>query len=124
HGLKLGSPLVLASANGTVRLVVRGLLSPTGVARAYGGSIAIMDVDGAQVTFGKERRLDRVDLALRPGTDLDAFAAKLQATLGSGYRVERPETRSRAMEQMVSGYQKITSFISLLALLVGAFLVA
>lgn len=124
HHLKLDSKFQIATARGRRPLTVRGLLSPSGPAKAYGGAMAIMDIDGAQVTFGKEGRLDRIDIITRPGVEVPDALKALQAALGPSFKVERPETQSQGMEKMVESYQFMMSFFSTLALLVGLFLVA
>lgn len=124
HGLEIESPVELITAHGKKRFVVRGLLDPSGPAKAYGGGIAIMDIDGARVMFGKEGKVDRIDIVPEPGVDEAELAKRLEAAIGSGLRVERKEDQVRALSRMVEGYQGILSFFSLLALLIGMFLVA
>ncbi len=124
HGLEVESPIDLLTALGQKRFVVRGLLEPSGAAKAYGGGIAIMDIDGARVMFGKEGKVDRIDVIPEPDVDEDALAARIQAAVGSGLRVERKENQTEALSRMVQGYQGILAFCSLLALLIGMFLVA
>jgi putative ABC transport system permease protein len=124
HGLERGARLDLATAHGKVRLTVRGLLQPKGPATAFGGHIAIMDIDGARRTFGKEGKLDRVDVVTAQNADLEAVTRALERTLGPGYRADRPAARSAQLDDMVSSFQAMTSVFSLLALLVGLVLVA
>lgn len=124
NGLKLEDSFELATARGSKRFVVRGLLSPEGPAKAYGGSIAMMDIDGARLTFGKEGKVDRIDIVLAEGEQNETVAKRLQSALGQGYTVERPEMQTESMERMVSSYQLMLTFFSTLALLVGLFLVA
>jgi putative ABC transport system permease protein len=118
------SPLELLTAYGKKRFVVRGILSPTGPAKAFGGAVAIMDIDGARVTFGKEGKVDRVDVVPASGEDTGALAARIEAALGPGYRVEQKDQQAETFARMVKGYQGVLSFLSSLALLVGVFLVA
>ncbi len=123
-GLKIDSTLNLATARGVQKFTVRGLLTPEGPAKAFGGSIAIMDIDGARMTFGKEGKLDRVDVVANSSETLDVVAERLRVELGPSYTVERPETQSENMQRMVQSYQGMLSFFSLFALLVGIFLVS
>ncbi len=125
HRLALESPIELITAVGKKRFTVRGLLEPQGLARAYGGDIAIMDIDGARVMFGKEGKVDRVDIVPEDGVDRDALAKRLETAVAShGLRVERTEDQAAALSRLVEGYQTVLSFFSLLALIVGMFLVA
>ncbi len=120
--LEIDSKLPLATADGTKIFTVRGLLEPEGAALAYGGSLAIMDIDGARVSFGKVGKIDRIDVIPdeRPVEEtLDALREKL----GAGILVERPEAQSENTERMIASYQMMITFFGSLALLVGLFLV-
>jgi putative ABC transport system permease protein len=124
HGLHDESPLPLTTALGARTFTVRGQLSPTGAAKAFGGGVAVMDIDGARVMFGKEGRTDRIDVVPAEGADEAALARAIAAALGPGYRVERPDEQSETFARMVAGYQGLLSFLGSLGLLVGLFLVA
>ena len=126
HGLAIDSPLELMTALGARRFTVRGFLSPTGLAKAFGGNLAIMDIDGARAMFGKVGKVDRIDVTMARGTtaDVGALETRLERTLGPGYQVERPEAQTESMDRMVSAFQKFLSFISVLALAIGLFMVA
>jgi len=124
RGLKIDDKITLMTALGARDFTVRGLLSPEGPAKAYGGGLAIMDIDGARVTFAKVGRTDRVDVVPREGVDAARLAAQIAAALGPGYQVETPSEQSRGMERLVNAYQGLLSFVSLLALFVGIILVS
>ena len=123
RGLGIDSKLPLATANGTKVFTVRGLLEPEGAARAFGGSLAVMDIDGARVSFGKIGKIDRIDVVPAEGVAVETLIPRLKAVLGTGFTVERPETQTESTERMIAAYQKMITFFSSLALLVGLFLV-
>ncbi len=123
RNLAIDSKIRLSTALGVREFTVRGLLEPEGAARAYGGTLAIMDIDGARVSFGKENKLDRIDIAPEESTSIDQVESNLKRALGPGYTVERPETQSAQMDKLLDSYQLILTFFSTLALLVGLFLV-
>ena len=123
HGLKLGSTFEIATADGKKKMTVRGLLTPEGTARAYGGALAIMDIDGAQATFGKQGHLDRIDVVPKEGEDIPRLAERIREAVGSGYSVEKPEGQLSDKERMIRSYQAMLSFFSTLALIVGLFFV-
>lgn len=124
HHLEIDSPFSMATVHGQKKFTVRGLLSPDGPAKAYGGSMAIMDIDGARFTFAKEGKIDRVDIVTQTGITTEDLISRLQQGLGLGYTVERPQTQGESMERMVKGFQMMLKFFSTLALLVGIFLVS
>ena len=123
NGLAIDSQFPLATANGVKTFTVRGLLEPEGAAKAFGGSLAVMDIDGARVSFGKVGKLDRIDIVPEDGADLTKLLADLSTKVGSGFTVERPESQSESTERMIATYQMMITFFSSLALLVGLFLV-
>ena len=62
--------------SGKMKFTVRAILSPKGLAAAYGGALAIMDIDAARRAFGKDGKTDRLDLVMAKGADLPEVAAR------------------------------------------------
>jgi putative ABC transport system permease protein len=124
HGLDIDSKFEIATSAGKAQLTVRGLLAPEGPAAAYGGTLAIMDIDGARMTFGKKNKVDRVDVVPDEHIKLSELTDRLQKTLGPGFKIEMPASRSAEMEKMISSFQLMLSAFGLIALFVGIFLVA
>ncbi len=123
RNLGIDSKIELATAEGRKTFTIRGLLEPEGAAKAYGGSLAIMDIDGARFSFGKMGKIDRIDIVPDPAVPVETVLSALKVKLGSGFTVERPETQSESTERMIASYQMMITFFSSLALLVGLFLV-
>jgi len=121
--LGIDSKIDLATAEGKKSFTVRGLLEPEGAAKAYGGSLAVMDIDGARFSFGKNGKIDRIDIVTEPGLAVEPIILALQSKLGPSFSVERPETQSESAEKMIASYQMMITFFGSLALLVGLFLV-
>ena len=122
--LALGTALRLSTASGSQTFTVRGLLSAVGAATAYGGLVAVMDLDAARFHFGREGKLDRIDVVLGEGVTEESVAQRLSSALGSGYRVERADQQAEGVRRMVEAYQSLLGLVSLIGLLVAAFLVA
>jgi putative ABC transport system permease protein len=123
YGLGHGAALTLLTPRGRQRYVIRGLLAPSGPARALGGNLIVMDLQAAQLALQKPGRLDRVDLVLRPGLAVQEVQAWLQARLGDGVKVERPSFRNASVEKMLQSFQVNLTALSLIALFVGMFLI-
>ncbi|MEE8301504.1 MAG: ABC transporter permease, partial [Candidatus Tectomicrobia bacterium] len=123
HGIEVGAAVHLYTSQGTQQLVVRGFLKPEGAAKALGGSFAIMDIAAAQVLFDRIGRLDRIDVVPREGFPLDVLQATLQKRLGPGVHVKRPQARNRAVEKMLRSFHVNLTALSLIALIVGMFLI-
>jgi putative ABC transport system permease protein len=69
---------------------VRGIMSPKGMAMAFGGNIGIMDIYAAQFLFDQGRFFDRFDIDLQDGSKIDEVLPRLQATLSHGFKIEPP----------------------------------
>jgi putative ABC transport system permease protein len=123
RGLGLGDAIPVMAPTGARRLTVRGLLDPSGIARVYGTSLAVMDVFAAQRLLGREGRFDRVDLVLRDGTDIDATARALEGRLPAGLEVTRPAQRGEQVEGMLRAFQAMLSSTSLIGLMVAVFII-
>jgi putative ABC transport system permease protein len=81
-GLSEGDSLPVRSVRGELDLVVRGTLADAGVARAWGGQLAIMDIYGLQVLLGREGSIDRIDVVRDELVEPADLSARLQAALG------------------------------------------
>ncbi|HET6370159.1 MAG TPA: FtsX-like permease family protein [Nitrospiria bacterium] len=122
HGVSVGDSLMLSVNHLTRRLIVRGLLGPIGPALAEEGNIALMDIASAQWIFGKVGRLDRIDLLTSPG-GIEEVASRLRAKLPSSISIDRPESRSRQVERMLSAFQLNLTALSSISLFVAFFLI-
>ena len=123
NGLAMGSRLVLETVEGARLFTVRGLLHPAGLAQAFGGSLAVMDIYAAQRVFGKERKFDRIDVTARRGIAVEDCRRALAAALGPGFQIDAPSERRRYFEQVLADYRRSSGFASIFALLVGLFLI-
>lgn len=123
NGLSLGSRLPLQTAVGEKPFTVRGVMAPTGLATAFGGNLAIMDVYAAQHMFGRGRTFDRIDIGLMPGTTAADGEQALSSLLGSGFDVQPPAGRGRQAEAMVAGYTMMVNMSSVFAIFIGMFII-
>ncbi len=123
HHLAVGSRLPLQTALGERPFTIRGIMEPTGLATAFGGSLVIMDVYAAQKMFGRGRTFDRIDLALAPGVTVADAERELTVLLGPGFEIQPPATRGRQAETMLAGYAVMVSISSAFALFVGMFII-
>ena len=94
-----------------------------GMTSAFGGNIAVMDIYAVQHVFGRGRKFDRIDLAVKDGYTVDQVRTTLSAALGPGFTVETPSARSQQFEKIISGYTISMNISSLFALLIGMFII-
>jgi putative ABC transport system permease protein len=121
--LPLGSTITLLTSEGKRDFVVRALLQEQGAAKVFGGSFALMDLPVAQRTFGKEGKLDVVDLTVDESERVDAVQQRLRDRLKGAADVERPRKRGEQIEQLLNSFRVGLFFVSLIALFVGFFLI-
>lgn len=106
-----------------VRFRVRGVLKPEGMAKSMDGRLLIMDIGAAQEVFERFGRLDRIDLILEDGGEIESMREKIQNILPSGAVVSRPARRGRDVEKMLASFQLNLTVLSVISLLVGCFLI-
>jgi len=123
EGIEIDQEIRLQTVQGIKAFKVRGLLNPEGPARVAGGDIAVMDIYAAQMVFGKEGRIDRIDVSFLPGEGLDAMKERIQRVLPEGYNIDTPVARTRQVEILLSRFQKAIGLVSLMAMLVGMYLI-
>ncbi|MGH8641007.1 MAG: FtsX-like permease family protein, partial [Burkholderiales bacterium] len=117
--LKAGDWLAIQVGTRTLELRVAGLL-PQG---AYRQRLGVMDVASAQWRLDRIGRLNRVDVRLKPGTDVQAFRRELQAMLPAGVQAVTPETEGERGANLTRAYRLNLDMLALVALFTGAFLV-
>ncbi len=83
--------------------------------------LVVVDIATAQEWLGTAGRLTRIDVRIAHGDD--AAFAELEALLPAGVRALDAAGRSRATADMAAGFMTNLAAMSLLALLVGLFLV-
>lgn len=122
-GLSIGSKVELVTSRGVRAYTVRALLKEEGSARAFGGNFALMDLPVAQITLGKEGKLDTVDLTVEPGSSIEAVRQRIEARLAGAAQAQRPGERGEQIELLLSSFRVGLFFVSLVALFVGTFLI-
>ena len=123
HGFEVNSTLPLGTAFGERRFTVRGIMRSSGLASAFGGNLAIMDIYAAQKMFGRGRTFDRVDLTVKEGATIADTQRDLRERLGPGFQVEPPSGRGQQFEAMTAAYSMMVSISSLFALFIGMFII-
>ena len=121
--MPLGSAINLLTSEGKKNYTVRALLKEQGTAKVFGGSFALMDLPVAQRTFGKQGKLDIVDLTVEDGERIETVQQRLRERLKGAAEVERPRQRGEQIELLLTSFRVGLFFVSLIALFVGFFLI-
>ncbi len=118
-GLKTGDTLRVNVGTSGIELKVIGLLSPG----AYRQRIAVMDIAAAQWRLQRLGRINRIDLRLRSGTDIESFRRKLAALLPPGVQAMTPDADAERSANISRSYRLNLDMLALVALFTGAFVV-
>jgi len=123
ENIAIDQKIQVQTVQGLRTFTVRGLLEPEGPAKALGGDIAIMDIYAAQLAFGKDTRIDRIDVSILSNETLDSMKPRIQSALPEGYNIDTPAGRSRQIENLMARFRKSMGLISFMALFVGMYLI-
>ena len=102
-----------------VRLIVAGILRGESLRQRLG----VMDIAAAQWRLERLGAVNRIDLRLRPGENVDAFARSLAPTLPPGLLVERPRANVERSANLSRAYRTNLNVLALVALFTGGLLV-
>jgi putative ABC transport system permease protein len=117
--LHRGDPLPVTVGSSAKTLRVLGILPES----AYSQPLGLMDIASAQWTFNAVGRLNRVDLRLAPGTDVDALRRDLEKALPPGVLAIAPQVERDRAVSVTRAYRVNLNMLALVALFTGAFLV-
>lgn len=120
YGLTLGDVVTLNRSGVQLSADIVGLLQPPDdVSRRALSGIVFTDIASAQEILGMTGKLSRIDLII-PN---EAVLSPIEAMLPPGLRLETAASRSNAIQQMTAAFELNLSALSLLALVVGMFLI-
>jgi putative ABC transport system permease protein len=123
HSLRTGSRIPMKTMEGERTFTVRGVMKPGGLASAFGGNLAVMDIYAAQKVFGRGRKFDRIDVGLQDGVSIADGIAKLRDVLGPGFQIEPPSSRGEQFEATSHIYTLASNITSVFALFIGMFII-
>ncbi len=118
HGLARGSTLTLQTRAGLRPFTLAGIFDAAGPAEAVAGDLVVMGLASAQRAFGRRGRWDRIEVALG-GASLET----LRAALGPDYTVQPIPRTNPVMDYQLSQFRTIFFGVSVLAMLIGAFII-
>ncbi|MFK7800450.1 MAG: FtsX-like permease family protein [Anaerolineae bacterium] len=120
YGVELGGEVTLDRAGENTTVVLAGLLDPQDESnRRALETIIFSDISTAQEILRLQGNLSHIDLIAENESDL----AAIRAILPDGVRLENTTASSNAIQQMTAAFELNLTALSLLALLVGMFLI-
>ncbi len=124
YGLAPGDTLTARLGMTRHTLTIAGLLEPSDdLSRRALDTLLIADISTAQEVLGRVGRLHRIDLLIAPGAAGEAALARIRAILPPDARLAPSEARTGTVEEMTSAFELNLTALSLLALVVGMFLI-
>ena len=110
--------------NGNIHpVIIQGLMkAPDSYSRRALENLILADISTAQELTGRIGKIDRIDLIL-PEQEILQTEIILQQQLPQGVRLSRVEARSGTIQQMTAAFRVNLTALSLLALVVGLFLI-
>jgi putative ABC transport system permease protein len=121
-GLAEGDRVDLVAARGILSVTVGGILDVDRRAVRGLDNVLVADISTAQEVLDLAGRLSRIDLIV-PEQGRDAVLNRIRAVLPVGADVVRSQSRSEKIERMAAAFGQNLLALSLLALVVGMFLI-
>jgi putative ABC transport system permease protein len=117
--LERGDALPVTVGSSSKTLHVLGILPQA----AYPQPLGLMDIASAQWTFNAVGRVNRIDLRLTPGTDVEGLRRDLGKNLPAGVLAIAPQVERDRAVTVTRAYRVNLNMLALVALFTGAFLV-
>ncbi len=122
QSLKVGDSFKALMNDRAAELKVAGIISYSGPGKAFGGNLVVMDIGPAQQAFNMAPHISRVDMIV-PESRVAEVQRRLQEMLPRSIAVSRPQRRGEQVQKMIASFQYNLGALSLIALLVGMFLI-
>ncbi|NDJ62110.1 MAG: ABC transporter permease [Chloroflexi bacterium] len=120
YAIAAGDTLALRAGDQRTAITVIGLLQAGDNASAQAiDNLILTDIATAQELVGAAGTISRIDLILPDGYDLD----QIRALMPPGATLTTPQSQSAALSQMTAAFELNLQALSLLALVVGVFLI-
>ncbi|ADE14559.1 protein of unknown function DUF214 [Nitrosococcus halophilus Nc 4] len=122
-GFQQGDQFTIRVGTRNIRLTVAGIFQGDTLAQEGLADLLMADIATAQEVLGLLGKLSRIDLILPSGKAGVAQQTRLKTLLPPGAELIKTSARSQAVTEMTRAFQINLTALSLLALLVGSFIV-
>jgi len=121
-GIGFDQSLAVRTPRGASALHVEGLLADRGLARAFGGQVAVMDLYALQALVGREGFVDRIDVVPRAGADLSSLQSEIERRVGGQATVRRTGLRLSSVDQAVAALRAVLLAVASIGAVVAGLL--
>jgi putative ABC transport system permease protein len=122
-GWEVGDSFEVTSGSRRATLVVGALVDFRKLSPLASRRLVVMDIGEAQRLLGRPGRVHQIDVRVQEGEEPPAVAARIEERLPPGARVVTPEQREQDAARLLGAFRLNLTALSLISLLVGAFLV-
>jgi putative ABC transport system permease protein len=123
RGMAVGDAIGFATPSGIVEFALVGLLDDTyALATTNGGRVGITHLTDLQEVNAFQDRASHIELALRPGADVEAARDRLQAAIGEAYTVTYPAGAGDATSGIVQTLQAGLLILAATLMALGGFM--
>ena len=123
-GLRTNDDATLVTGGRRIPVHVAGILTDSIPGSSPGtDNLLLADIATAQEVLDMPGRINRIDVLLGDGDGDDGVKSRLQSLLPEGAALLPATTRTRSLKQMTRAFHTNLTALSLLALLVGMFLI-
>jgi putative ABC transport system permease protein len=124
----IGDTIGVAADDGARRFEITGIAKFSSSSSIGASTIAIFDVPTAQTLFNKKGRFDEVQVAAKGGVAPEKLVSEIRPLLPATAQVKTAEAQTQQavddVNQSVGIFQKVLLAFGLIALFVGAFVIA
>ncbi|MEM7335416.1 MAG: FtsX-like permease family protein [Chloroflexota bacterium] len=119
-GIAVGDEIDVSFAGDAATMVLVGLIDPANEVNGRAlSSIIFTDISSAQTVLRLDGKLSHIDLIANDSSSLTA----IESILPTGVRIEAASASSNTVQQMTAAFELNLQALSLLALVVGMFLI-
>ncbi len=123
-GLKAGEKISLRAGSIKKEILIAGLIKPgDDLSKRAMENLLLTDISTAQELLDMTGRLSRIDLIIEEGKEGEKLLENIQKNLPKEANISTAESRSNTIRQMTRAFNINLTAMSMLALLVGMFLI-
>ena len=78
NDIRMQDKIKIVTTLGVQEFQVRALLDETGPGKAFGGTVAVMDIEASRLAFGKSGKMDQINIRVVDRADLEQTLSRLQ----------------------------------------------
>jgi putative ABC transport system permease protein len=118
-----GEAVQIAAPSGFVSARIAGTIKSEGLLATFGGNVAAARLDDAIALTSKSPNVDRIQLFLAPDASVESVRDSVSELLRGRAEIVAPEELAREYDATLGSFRIALRFLSLLSLLIAAFLV-